>query len=58
MKCAPDTGVHEEGGELSRWRWRMRGGLGDNFRCVCPIGGRASYLSKVLDDRQALLQVI
>lgn len=46
------------GRKLSRWRSRMGGGLGDNFRCVCQGGGGASYLSKVLGDRQALLQVI
>lgn len=58
MKQASGTGVHEEGGKLSRWRSRMGGGLGDNSRCVCRGGGGASYLSKVLGDRQALLQVI
>lgn len=34
MKWAPGTGVQEEGGEMSEWRLRMGGGLGDNSRCV------------------------
>lgn len=55
-KRAADTGVQEEGGRLSGWRLRMGGGLGDNSRCAG--GGGASYLSKVLGDRQTLLQVI
>lgn len=55
-KQAADTGIQEERSKLSRWRMRMGGGLGDNSRCVG--GGGASYLSKVLGDRQTLLQVI
>lgn len=35
----PATGVHEEGGKISRWRLRMEGGLGDNSRCVRWGGG-------------------